>query len=751
MTWFSKGKPTFIWQPFLIVLPVVILSVVGFLFLRQDRALVRQEATERAQVLAEEMAANVWNELTGTNEPTLGTGHTFQVDASRELIFPPAAPDAPIPAPFDTAKLNREQARLWQKANQVAEPGAAIEACRGFLQSRPPAEFGGAAWYSLGLLLLRQGDYTGAAEALDAVPDKYPEARGESGLPLAPLAQAKLIEIFMEPDSANPFSATPTLNPPFSRNRNEGFETNIIAVKHFVPLELFCSNIVNNPTLLTPYFLNRAWEPARPKQSAGPGHVVIANPAPGALWGESEPVRQKWLAAWREQELSRKLYDAAIHSRQDELRRDGNTIYPLLPRLFWFRMDDENWLCCRLSDKATNNWFVCRNHSEVCSALATTAAKTRRAPKYVEMYVELAGAIMAQSGDTWFEIAHRRADSGLVPGSTMLAASAMLASTSGPEVGGEPLKVSVYLSDSAALFRREYVRSIWLGSVIAASAIGALIGLFGARRAFAHQQALAELKTNFVSSVSHEMRAPIASVRLMAESLERGKIQDSAKRAEYLRFIGQECRRLSGLIENVLDFSRIEQGRKQYQFEPTDLIGLTRETVALMRTYAAEKRVTLNLILPGDQGAANNGASSSDYQLSVDGRAIQQALINLIDNAVKHSPEGETVAVGIGDAQPRNRTQHNEPNGQSLSTATQKMEQKVVLWVEDRGPGIPATEHERIFERFYRLGSELRRETQGVGIGLSIVKHVVEAHKGEVKVESELGKGSRFTIELPTH
>jgi signal transduction histidine kinase len=187
----------------------------------------------------------------------------------------------------------------------------------------------------------------------------------------------------------------------------------------------------------------------------------------------------------------------------------------------------------------------------------------------------------------------------------------------------------------------------------------------------------------------------------------------------------------------VLDFARIDQGRKQYEFESTDVAALVDKTVRLMEPYAAERSVKLvcnvspsSFRLPDNNQREARQDAGGTISAHVDGQAIQQALINLLDNAIKHSPGGSEVTVTLS------------LNSQ-LSTLN--------LSVTDHGPGVPPSEHVRIFERFCRLGSELRRETPGVGIGLSIVKHVVEAHGGDVRVESEVGKGSRFTIVLPLH
>jgi len=296
---------------------------------------------------------------------------------------------------------------------------------------------------------------------------------------------------------------------------------------------------------------------------------------------------------------------------------------------------------------------------------------------------------------------------------------------SSPALGGYvPFTLDIVLADPDLMFTRHLQRVRLFGGIIILAAAVALAGLLAAWRAFHRQLNLAEMKTNFVSSVSHELRAPIASVRLMAESLDRGKIPDAQKQADYFRLIVQECRRLTALIENVLDFSRIGQGSKQYEFEATDLVGLVEQTLKLMEPYATERQVTLCVAMDRHQRSTLNA------QPEIDARAIQQALVNLLDNAIKHAPRGTSVTVG-------------------LESSLNSQPSTINLFVEDHGEGIPPEEHEKIFEPFYRRGTELRRETRGIGIGLTIVKHIVEAHGGTVAVRSAVGQGSRFTIELP--
>jgi signal transduction histidine kinase len=297
--------------------------------------------------------------------------------------------------------------------------------------------------------------------------------------------------------------------------------------------------------------------------------------------------------------------------------------------------------------------------------------------------------------------------------------------------GGSELTATIWLADPGLLYARQRTRTLWFGALIAVSAAAVLCGAVTAWRGFNEQQRLSEMKSNFVSSVSHEMRAPIAAVRLMAEELVDRESPDPVKAAEYHSYILQECRRLSALLENVLDFSRHEQGRKQYRIEPTDLVSVVDETLRVMRPYAADRKVPIERRLDGEP-----------VEIDVDAAAMQQVLVNLLDNAIKHSPAGATVEVTL--VYPRPHPGVN-PNPRSISNGAATFQ----LSVQDEGPGIPPEEQRLIFQRFYRRGTELRRETQGIGLGLAIVQYVVEAHGGKARVESRVGHGSRFIVDLP--
>ncbi|HEX2750472.1 MAG TPA: HAMP domain-containing sensor histidine kinase [Verrucomicrobiales bacterium] len=293
-----------------------------------------------------------------------------------------------------------------------------------------------------------------------------------------------------------------------------------------------------------------------------------------------------------------------------------------------------------------------------------------------------------------------------------------------PRAGHVPLAIEsrpgftvfVYLLNETILYNSYTSLVWWCSGVIGTALVIALLGLWTARRSLLRERKLGEMKSQFVSSVSHELRAPVGSMRLMAEALASRKVTGAAA-DEFHRLMASEGARLSGLIENVLDYARIEQGRKRYTFAETDVGALVQDAVKLMAPQAEER---------GQRISADTAPLTMVPR--VDAAALQQALINLIENALKFSPPDTAVKITLSEG----------PSRDAWSLA-----------VTDQGAGIPKEEHTRIFERFYRPGNELRRETTGTGIGLAIVKHVVEGHGGRIRVESEPGKGSVFTMEFP--
>ena len=288
-------------------------------------------------------------------------------------------------------------------------------------------------------------------------------------------------------------------------------------------------------------------------------------------------------------------------------------------------------------------------------------------------------------------------------------------------------QAGVVVGDPAVLFSGYRRRTRRVAGLIFGAVLTSALGFWQMRRAYLSQQRLAEQQANFVSSVSHELRAPVASVGLLVEALSDGSLTEPNRRADYFRLLKRECRRLGQLIQNVLAVGRLDQGRREYVFEPLDLKRLVIETVACFQPLAGEQNVhlTVNLAVDGKEIPEPEGGPA--FELNGDSLALQQALSNLLDNALKHSPPGGTIGVTLAVCNSR-----------------------IHLSVRDAGPGVPKDERERVFERFYRRGSELRRETQGLGLGLTLVRHTVIAHGGQVWCENGPGgSGARFVLELP--
>ena len=261
--------------------------------------------------------------------------------------------------------------------------------------------------------------------------------------------------------------------------------------------------------------------------------------------------------------------------------------------------------------------------------------------------------------------------------------------------------------------RSNFRLNVGLSAVLAAVLLG---GVVLALRTASREMKLSQMKSDFVSNVSHELRTPLASIRVFGEFLRLGRVEDGAKMREYGEYIETESRRLTQLINNLLDFARIESGRKSYRFEPADLEALVRETL-----HSFEVRLRQSGFRVVYQGPA-----APLPALRLDPAAITHSLANLLDNAVKYSGDGRDVAVALAR------------RGDELR-----------LSVRDWGVGVPRDEQEKIFDRFHRVSTGLVHDVKGSGLGLAIVRHVLDAHGGRVEVESRPGQGSTFTLVLP--
>jgi two-component system phosphate regulon sensor histidine kinase PhoR len=258
------------------------------------------------------------------------------------------------------------------------------------------------------------------------------------------------------------------------------------------------------------------------------------------------------------------------------------------------------------------------------------------------------------------------------------------------------------------------VGSLLVGSFVVAILAGGGLLLRQARLS----EAEAAQKTSFVANVSHEFKTPLTTIRLYAELLEQGRVRDAAQGGDYLRTIARETQRLARLVNNALDFSRLEQGKKKFARESLDL---TAELTRLLDTHEprlAESGLSLRRALP-----------AGPWRTTTDRDALEQIVLNLLDNAVKYAAVGGEVTVALA------------PRGSS-GAGTE-------LRVLDRGPGVPPEHRERIFEKFHRVDDTLTAEKSGAGLGLSIARQLARGLGGELRYIPRAGGGAEFILGLP--
>jgi two-component system, OmpR family, phosphate regulon sensor histidine kinase PhoR len=227
---------------------------------------------------------------------------------------------------------------------------------------------------------------------------------------------------------------------------------------------------------------------------------------------------------------------------------------------------------------------------------------------------------------------------------------------------------------------------------------------------------LAQIKSEFVSNVSHELRTPLALISMFSETLSMGRVKSEEKRNEYYNIIHNETERLSKIVNKILSFSKIEAGKWKYNFKQSDLNSIISDIYTNYKFHLKQKEFDFEFV-----------PSNTELSINADPDAISEAVINLIDNAVKYSAEKRKIVLQTGIE-----------------------EKRIFVEIKDSGIGISAHEQKRIFEKFYRVPNENIHNTKGTGLGLTLVKHIIEAHNGEIKLTSEPGKGSAFKIYFPS-
>ena len=228
---------------------------------------------------------------------------------------------------------------------------------------------------------------------------------------------------------------------------------------------------------------------------------------------------------------------------------------------------------------------------------------------------------------------------------------------------------------------------------------------------------LAQIKSDFVSNVSHELRTPLSLISMFAETLEMERVKTEEKKREYYTIISKEAGRLSRIVNKILSFSKIEAGKREYRFSKVNINNLVED---IIKTYQ------FHLQNNGFKFSFEQDASIPD--IDIDSEAVSEAIINLLENAIKYSIDRKEITI-----------------------TTAKEGNSVYVEISDKGIGISEESQKKIFDKFYRVSDGLVHNTKGTGLGLTLVKHIVDAHNGEIEVKSKLNEGSTFKLIFSTN
>jgi signal transduction histidine kinase len=277
-----------------------------------------------------------------------------------------------------------------------------------------------------------------------------------------------------------------------------------------------------------------------------------------------------------------------------------------------------------------------------------------------------------------------------------------------------PWKIELFQAPAKGLEILDLRRNFYFWTILTLIVVLAF-GAFLIARTIGQEMEILKIKSDFVSSVSHEFKTPLTSIKALMERLVDGKVRDPGKMDQYFSIIAQDTDKLTRLVNNLLDFSKIEEGKKEYVFSDTDVVRIATEQVERFKKERAPASPDMRLDITGKIPT-----------LRADTDALSRALANLLSNAVKFTPPGKAIRVGLSS------------DGEN-----------VVLEVEDEGIGIHPDEVGKVFEKFFQGRNALSQTVTGTGLGLTLVKHIIEAHGGRILVESRPGLGSKFSMVFP--